>query len=182
MKKIISQILGISQTSFYRWKGERPIIDLLEKYFTESELEQFLRERRIDRFENENSESTLKNEFYTNNALHKIIVKSTLPLDENDSHLLTYFKAIMNKNKRYSVLPLKSFLNLLNNPKVINAQTFMIAINESDLQENWKSIIVKFIQYELSTLEVNALIQNRIRIKKFFDNEKIDKNCMLNFS
>ena len=50
-RKLISKLLGISEKSFYRWKEERLIFKLLEKYFTDKELEEFLNTGKIKRFE-----------------------------------------------------------------------------------------------------------------------------------
>jgi len=50
MKDYICKLLGISTASYYRWKEERPIISLLEKYFTKEELEEFLETGEITSF------------------------------------------------------------------------------------------------------------------------------------
>jgi len=182
MKEKICEILGISETSYYRWKNERPIIQLLEKYFSREDLIQFMEDGKIDKLEVKNSEDSNLTEFYTNNAVHKLITKSTLPIDENDQMMIKFFKAVLNKNKRYSVIPLKSFLNILNLQEVSNKQALIDQIEKSNMRESWKKIIIKFSNYELSQLEINALIANKIKVTKYFENEKTDKNCMLNFS
>ncbi len=182
MKEKICEILGISETSYYRWKNERPIIQLLEKYFSREDLIQFMEDGKIDKLEVKNSENSNLTEFYTNNAVHKLITKSTLPIDENDQMMIKFFKAVLNKNKRYSVIPLKSFLNILNLQEVTNKQALIDQIEKNNLRESWKKIIIKFCNYELSLLEINALIANKIKVTKYFENEKTDKNCMLNFS
>jgi hypothetical protein len=42
-KQVASKILGCSLASYYSWdKQKRPIISLLEKYFTQEDLEEFL--------------------------------------------------------------------------------------------------------------------------------------------
>lgn len=50
-RKVISKLLGISEKSFYRWKEERLIFKLLEKYFTDKELDEFLKTEKIQKFE-----------------------------------------------------------------------------------------------------------------------------------
>ena len=182
MKKTITQFLGISHTSYYRWKEDRYIIKMLEKYFTKEDLIQFMQEGKIDKLEIKNNDNSDLNELYTNNALHKLIIKSTLPLDENDNLITKFFKTVLNKNKRYSILPLKSYINILNLPQVTNIETFIDEVGKSSMRDNWKKIIINFSTYELSKLEINALVQNKIKITNYFDNEKKDKNCMLNFS
>jgi len=42
-KQVASKVLGCSLASYYAWdKQKRPIIALLEKYFTKEDLEEFL--------------------------------------------------------------------------------------------------------------------------------------------
>ncbi len=182
MKETICELLGISRTSYYRWKKERQVIQLLEKYFTNEDLQQFMKDGRIDKLEAKNSEDSDMSEFFTNNALHKLIIKSTLPMDEEDTMIVKLFKAILSKNRRYSILPLKTFLHILNLPKVTNTKTLIDQVEKSNIKDSWGKIIIKFCNYELSRLEINALIENKIKITKYFENEKQDKNCMLNFS
>jgi hypothetical protein len=50
-RKLISSLLGISEKSFYRWKESRAIFKLLEKYFTDEDIEEFFRTGKIKRFE-----------------------------------------------------------------------------------------------------------------------------------
>ncbi|MDD3497848.1 MAG: hypothetical protein PHH92_10740 [Aliarcobacter skirrowii] len=51
MKEAIKKLLDISDVSYYRWKKERPIFDLLETYFTKDELNEFLETGKIEKFE-----------------------------------------------------------------------------------------------------------------------------------
>ena len=59
MKQQIKQILDIADKTYYNWKKEkRPIIELLEKYFTEEDLEEFLKYRVITKLEAKESQHT----------------------------------------------------------------------------------------------------------------------------
>lgn len=51
--EIYSKILEVSEKSYYRWKSkDHPIlINLIEKYFSDDDLEEFLKTKRIKRFE-----------------------------------------------------------------------------------------------------------------------------------
>jgi len=52
MYKQISALIGNNEKTIYRWKKEnRLIIHLLEKYFTEENLEEFLATQKIEKFE-----------------------------------------------------------------------------------------------------------------------------------
>jgi len=53
MKSSIKKILDIADRTLYNWKKEqKPIVLLLEKYFTKEDLEEFLDTGQIRRFEN----------------------------------------------------------------------------------------------------------------------------------
>ena len=61
MKENIKKILDISDKTYYNWKNQnRPIIELLHKYFTDSEIEEFLQTGEIINFEATNY---IKNNF-----------------------------------------------------------------------------------------------------------------------
>ena len=65
MQENIKKILDISDKTYYNWKNQnRPIIELLHKYFTDSEIEEFLQTDKIINFEATNY---IKNNFMTIN-------------------------------------------------------------------------------------------------------------------
>ncbi len=52
MKKIILKILDIADKTYYNWKNEKkPIINLLEKYFTKEDLQEFTETGKIQKQE-----------------------------------------------------------------------------------------------------------------------------------
>ena len=42
-RKLVSNLLGISEKSYYRWKENRAIFKLLEMYFSDKNIEEFLK-------------------------------------------------------------------------------------------------------------------------------------------
>lgn len=48
---LVSDLLGISEKSFYRWKEERKIFKLLEKYFTDEDIKDFLENNKIEKLD-----------------------------------------------------------------------------------------------------------------------------------
>lgn len=50
-RKLISNLLGISEKSFYRWKENRAIFKLLETYFSDDDIKEFLNTNKIEKFE-----------------------------------------------------------------------------------------------------------------------------------
>ena len=60
-KQVASKVLGCALASYYNWKKEgRPIVSLLEKYFTQEELEEFLETGEISSFSKINSPVALR--------------------------------------------------------------------------------------------------------------------------
>lgn len=50
--KLISEILQVSERTIFRWKNEnKPIIELLYKYFSDEDLTQFINSQKIEKFE-----------------------------------------------------------------------------------------------------------------------------------
>ncbi|MFW0695668.1 hypothetical protein ACN09X_04670 [Aliarcobacter butzleri] len=53
MYKVIAKLIGNTERTIFTWKKEnRSIINFLEKYFSEEDLEEYLRTGKIDRLEN----------------------------------------------------------------------------------------------------------------------------------
>ena len=50
--KLISEILEVSERTIFRWKKEKKLItEILDKYFTDEDLNEFIKKRKINRFE-----------------------------------------------------------------------------------------------------------------------------------
>jgi len=71
---IMSDLLGNTPQTYFNWKKQnRPIVTLLNKYFSKEELEEFLRDGKIEKFETYKSDKFLRNKilrqfFYTDNG------------------------------------------------------------------------------------------------------------------
>lgn len=51
-KQIMAGLFSTAEGTFYKWKNEgRPIISLLEKYYTKEELEEFLETGKIEKMQ-----------------------------------------------------------------------------------------------------------------------------------
>jgi len=93
MKNLIVQMLGISLKSYYNWKNSRLIITFLEKYFSESELQEFLETKKIKRLE-------LIKGFTADELEYKTQTKKELKIDENTLKLLdTVYSFAYEQNK-----------------------------------------------------------------------------------
>jgi len=74
MKSAITKILDIADRTYYNWKSEgRPIIGLLEKYFTNEDLEEYLKTGAISRLEKlDNLDSELLERHIAYELKHKL--------------------------------------------------------------------------------------------------------------
>lgn len=61
-KQLVCNILGISDKSYYRWKDERSIFPLLEKYFDSNDLLEWEIQKKINKFEVLNASQNLVEE------------------------------------------------------------------------------------------------------------------------
>ena len=156
--------MGISQASYYRWKEDRPIINLLEKYCTEEDLEEFLEKGRISKFERTIENDEELDEFVLKNALFKIEIYGTR---ENTSFFLSV-KQAFNKELIPACLPVKTFLSILTSKSVTDFSSFETELNAKDVKyENWKKIIKEFVVYKLSKKELKELIKNKKYVKDY---------------
>ncbi len=74
MKNAIIKILNIADRTYYNWKSEgRPIISLLEKYFSSEDLEEYLQTGSISRLEKlDNLDSDLLERHIAYELKHKL--------------------------------------------------------------------------------------------------------------
>ena len=198
MKKIMSELLGISEKSYYRWKKETHIqlIDLIEKHFDENDLIEFLKTGKISKFEMDISNNNEMNDFFLKNAIHKI--KTSAKKDKVDvrawevktksnkkipQYFIDFFKDMLEgiflqfKGKRY--LPLQTFLEILNQNDLDTLAYFMKNKNLENIEVKIE-IINDFVKNELSKLEVEQLIENKNKVIEFFHKEK-EHNSFLNW-
>ncbi len=164
MKDIICKVMGISQASYYRWKQERPVINLLEKYCTEEDLEEFLVSGRISKFESTFADDEEMDEFFLKNALSKIEMYGT----RENTPFFGSIKQALKIDEIPSCLPVKTFLTVLTTKTVHDLKSFEVVLDTEKVKfENWKTIIRDFITNKLSQKELKALVKNKIYVKEY---------------
>ena len=108
---IYSKIFGFNPSTYYRWKEDkRPIIDLINKYFSVNELNRFLNEKQIQRFEL--SERQKENRKYINEKYINIFLKeiSLFTSIDNQDFLDFYINVLVySKNNMHSINVYKPF-------------------------------------------------------------------------
>lgn len=164
MKDLICKVMGISQASYYRWKEERPVINLLEKYCTEDDLEEFLSTGRISKFERNIEQDDDMKEFILKNAISKIQHYGTIPTFSFGKTL----KEIFNKDNIEAVLSIKILLNILDNRLVTDLDSYYLQLEKEEMTiENSRNIIRDFSKNVLSKIELKELIKNKKYVSEY---------------
>lgn len=149
-RKLISNLLGISEKSFYRWKETREIFKLLEKYFTDDDIQEFLQSGKIKKFEDISDLEALNDEAV--NIYSSFILKLDL------SSLLLFLTVIHTSN--------------INNQDINS--NFIELIFDTDAQKKDKINLIKEFQkipnITIFFYAIKFLIKNKF--EKFFINSK----------
>lgn len=104
----VSTILGCSISGYYKWKKQnRLIINLLEKYFTKEDLEEFIKIGKIMRIEDNKDQELL------NNEASKIYNHFISSLYLKDKTLLKLFLIVINKANETSANLNLNFIDLV---------------------------------------------------------------------
>jgi len=179
---IYSKIFGFNPSTYYRWKeNRRPIIDLINKYFSVSELNDFLNEKQIQRFEL--SERQKQNRIYISDKYINIFLKEiSLFRIENQDFLDFYINILVySKHNMESINVYKPFniqkASLLYMPKYEFEENFFNK-EENEYEE--------FEQQEyLSNLFRKQYFTQGIEIFDEFDcytNQFLEECILLNFN
>lgn len=157
MKNSIKKILEISDKTYYNWR-DRPIITLLEKYFTKDDLEEYLETNRISRLESDNTDTEYMLIEYARFNLK-------LKLD-----LILLKPLWIDISKKF---PRKIFLDVIseirNSPKIdiekYKSKEYLIEKFETHkptlekLNKRNKELVIKLIEENLSNLDCYVLIK-----------------------
>ncbi len=151
-EKSVLKLMCFSRNTFYVWKREdRPIISLIEKYFTEEDIEEFLNTGKIHKFENVTSEFLFSNQLLYVESFAKS--KSLL----SEPHVKDKFKDFY----------FYFLLNFENIDIPFNIDTLGI-----------KSLLTNYLyQYQMDKIKENIKI---VKINEKFENLKLDINDAIN--
>ena len=166
MKEIVCQVLGISVGSYYRWKQERPVINLLEKYCNQEDLQEFLDTGRIEKFERNFQHNDDMDEFFLKNGLMKIETYGT----RKKIPFFIALKQALNLEQIEAILPVKTFLEVLAKNNVTDLESFYIMLDKQTVPyDNWRLIIRDFLTYKLSKKEFSALVKNKKYVEEYIN-------------
>lgn len=152
-KELMSTLFDFNPSTFYTWKKQnRPIIKLIEKYFTNEELEEFLSTGKIDKFENINYLAT-DFPFYVKSIFHHII-------DGNKNfELFTVLPPVIVEFSKNNISP----YNLINNfLEFLNKLDFssIISMNGYKFDQNELKLYLAYRVSKVSILEFYMLVKN----------------------
>lgn len=162
-KQIASQILGCTLASYYNWDNQkRPIINLLEKYFSKEDLEEFLQTGEIERLEQDNTKTNKIDDInvilidYTKYQLKDKLQKIT---DKNTMEWLWYLFA-----KKILIKVLHNISSDNKTTAIMNSKEFLInEINDAEIDTLYKGkkvVVISMIEQNLSDLECYVLIKH----------------------
>lgn len=161
--EIMSQLFGFSAPTYFRWKKEkRLIINLLEKFFSKEDLEEFLQTGEIERLEQDNTKT------------NKIDDINVILIDYTKYQLKDKLQRITDKNTMewlWFLFAKKILIKVLHNissdnktTAIMNSKEFLInEINNAEiniLYKDNKVTIIKMIEQNLSDLECYVLIKH----------------------
>lgn len=161
-REIYMNLFNVSINTYYNWKKEdRPIINLLDKYFSKEDLEEFLKTGEITKLE---KVKTTSNQFDYINDLLIDNAKYTLREKLNkvfESSMLEMIYTYLSKKILIRVL---DKLSIIGNEYPINlSKKYLLAeIKSSDIKlfEKYKlNVLIKLIEDNFSNLECYALIK-----------------------
>ena len=167
-EKSVLKLMCFSRNTFYVWKREdRPIISLIEKYFTEEDIEEFLNTGKIHKFDN------LKSEFlFSNQLLYvKSFAKSKSLLSEphvKDKFKDFYFSFLLN----FESIDIPFSIDTLGIKSLLTNYLYLYQMDK--IKENIK--IVKINEkFENLKLDIDDAINSTIgtekkELKKFKEN------------
>ncbi|MFY9071781.1 hypothetical protein [Aliarcobacter butzleri] len=167
-EKLILELMCFSRNTFYVWKREeRPIISLIEKYFSNEDLKEFLETGEIKKFENIS--------YITNNYIQKNLKiyidsfeKSQSLLSEphvNDNFIDFYFYFLTN----FENLNLSSNANFLGIHSVLAQFLYLYQINELEINKNDE---IEELEIKLAIPNINEdEIKKHTKEKLFLENK-----------
>lgn len=159
-KTLMSTLFGFSAPTFYSWKKEqRPIISLLDKYFTKEDLVEFLEMGKIDKMENINYLAT-DFPFFIKSIFHHIID------GKKNFELFTVLPPVIVEFSKNNISPYNiindflEFLNKLDFSSIISMDGYKFDQNELKLYLAYRVSKVSILEFYMLVKNINLLQLN----------------------
>ena len=167
-RKLVSEILGISEKSFYRWKEERLIFKILEKYFSDTDLKEFIESNKINRFEELN--------------LNKLLVENSLKPFHN--YLYSLANTSFDEIEYLDLYPNENVLEEILNCNLLFIFFKFMTTNfgtddEIDLMSN---NIIKLIDQKYTLKNIEKIFTTDDLVKELIFNFKTESNLNYYYS
>jgi len=172
IEQLMSKLFGFSTQTYFNWKkdsmSKRPIITLLEKYFSKEELEEFLETGKISKLEQSSDahdefevlrSKVIENSLYEAKRKYKIIFGSFGLEFLNNYGSKEILKEILPNVTNYTIETAKD--KLFEHIKGYETKKFGIPKNTGK-----KELLSKYIQRSFTTTEIYAMLENQ---ETFFD-------------
>ena len=182
-KQTMAKIFDTAEGTYYKWKKEnRPIINLLDKYFSVNELNEFLNEKKISRFELHKRQK-LNRKYVSYKYINLFLIEISLFTSIDDQDFLDFYINVLvySKNNIQSISVHKPFTiqkaSLLYMPKYQFEEDFLTKY-ENEYEEFEKE------EY-LSNLFRRQYFTQGIEILDEFDcytNQFLEECILLNFN
>ena len=187
MREQIKQLLKVSEASYFRWKKERPIFKLLEKYFSSDELKEFLQTDKIEKLDliKNFSVDELKEKLYgIKNETKKpqynisnLLTKVSLLTNSQVEAFIYFLKQLKKKNLEFN----KENLKLINDSFIAQLLNVFVELKLNHLyfsKSDKERLLIWFDSF-LDQNDFNYINENKElvvkeleKVKKFFGNEK----------
>jgi hypothetical protein len=175
-KKIIAKILDVTLKSVYNWEKEgRPIIRLIERYFEEKDLEEFLTTGRISRLENQTMYDEKMKEFILNTAINHIDSKyKDAALEDYAGYPILYFDPQDDGTKKTYIIEIfkEAFAKSTTKEELINLlrrYTEKHISMEPNIQKEENYSVIDSLDF-LSDIEIQTLFENKSLVIAKLDN------------
>lgn len=191
-----SKLLEISEKSFYRWKSKdhKLLVNLIDKYFTEDDIKEFIENNRInrlDKFEKYINKNILNNEYMKDNESSKYIAKKYFEFIKEIIHTTDEDIKENNEIQGTDLYYLAQFIKKIKNEdNIVNKESYQFgyicAYQESLIKFIMEEKIISFRINKLLKLDEasiifieNFLIKNKDEIYGYL--QEFDKRiCYIN--
>lgn len=156
-----SKLLEISEKSFYRWKSKdhKLLVNLIDKYFTEDDIKEFIENNRInrlDKFEKYINKNILNNEYMKDNESSKYIAKKYFEFIKEIIHTTDEDIKENNELKGTDLYYLAQFIKKIKNEdNIVNKESYQFGYICT-----YQESLIKFIMEEkIISFRINKLLK-----------------------
>lgn len=151
-KNLMAKLFNSTTQSIYNWEKDKPIIDLIYKYFNDDQIEEFLETGKIDKLENKNKSDDKVNAHILFHAISKI------------KQLPNFIPMLPNFGKKEFDLNL--FFNLIYKNSIDSKDELIKKIKQDKNLKNFILVnnMIKTVEDQFSRLEIELIIKHKDKV------------------